>query len=774
MKNNQLSCLFPWIVAIAILSVTACSTTKNLPEGEQLYIGIGKTKILNEDGSALGQKALSDAENVINVPPNNALFGSARYRFGIPLGLYTYNKYVNDSTRLGKKLFEIFATEPKLISNVNPSLRSNIATNILKEYGYFRAVVRDSIETSTKNTKKARVHYQIDMDKPFLFDNVSYLSPILLPSGDTLIHQKISAIQSGQQFQLEALLQDRTNISDRLRNEGFYYFSPELIRYEADTIQREYSVQIRSLIKEGVPEDLLKPWTIDNVVFTIDGNFRDSMANSIIQKGIEIRFDGKNPAVRKGVLEDRIFIKPGSYYSQKSEQLSRTALSRLGSFSYTDFRFIPVDTINQKLNLYINSQLDRPWDATFEGDLKFKSNNFLGPGARVALSRRNAFRGGETLTMALYGTYEWQTGKNVFGKGGLFNSYEFGLDFGLNTSSIFFPGVISSSIPFPTNTDINLRVSILNRAKYYRMFSVGTSMVYKFQPSLPHRHAITPISLQFNLLDRGTERFNTILRENPVLGLSLRSQFIPQLGYSYIYDNNFEALGNHHVWMEYTLFEAGNLINALYSIKYPYGETKKLFGVPFAQFVKATADLHYTYTINRKQALAMRFATGIIYSFGNMKVPPYNEQFYVGGANSIRAFTVRSVGPGGYQPRDSQLAFIDQVGEFKLETNLEWRMQLAGHLYGALFLDAGNVWLLRPDSYRERGSLSEISSVGDFFDQVALGTGFGFRYDLQFFVIRLDVGIGLHLPYDTGVKNYYNVPKFWDALGIHLAIGYPF
>lgn len=761
-------------VLLAIAFSVSCSTTEHLPQGEQLYIGIAKTRILEEDATAMGQRALSAAENVINVPPNNSLFGSARFRIGFPLGLYAYNRYVKDSTFIGKKLFDIFASEPLLISTVNPSIRSTIATNILKEYGYFLATVTDSVETLTQNPKKARVHYTIDMGKPFFFDSVEYLPAIALGDSTIFHHQEISKMMQGEQFHLETLLQDRENISAILRNKGFYYYRPDLIYYEADTVKEEYKVQVRTKIKEGVPHYLLKPWRIEKIVFTIDGMNRDIMPDSLTTSGIVVRYKGSSPAVRQRVLDRRIVMKLGEYYSQDAERQTRIGLSRLGAFSYTDFQFQPLDTLQHTLALYINSQLDRPWDLSMEGNFKVKSNNFLGPGTKIALSRRNAFRGGETLSAGLYGSYEWQTGKNAYGKGSLFHSYELGLDLGLSAPSLFFLSLGDKDLPFPTTTDINLRASLLNRARYYRMFSIAASMVYNFNVSEQHHHSFTPISLQFNLLDRGTDTFESILKENPILGLSLRSQFIPQLGYTYTYDNTFDNRGKHHLWMEYSLFEAGNAVNAVYAIWKPYFKTKQLFGVPFAQYLKGTADLHYTYTISRKQALAMRFATGAIYSYGNMSVAPYSEQFYVGGANSIRAFTVRSIGPGAYKPRESRLAFIDQVGEFKLEANVEWRMRLAGNLNGALFLDAGNVWLLYPDNYRKGGSLREINSMQDFFNQIALGTGLGLRYDLSFFVVRFDVGFGLHLPYNTGRKGYYNIPRFRDAIGYHLAIGYPF
>ena len=166
------------------------------------------------------------------------------------------------------------------------------------------------------------------------------------------------------------------------------------------------------------------------------------------------------------------------------------------------------------------------------------------------------------------------------------------------------------------------------------------------------------------------------------------------------------------------------------------------------------------FKVGEKQHIATRLMGGILYAYGNQTVAPYSEQFYIGGANSIRAFTVRSIGPGSYRPEDKQYGYLDETGDVKLEANVEYRFPILGDLYGAAFLDAGNVWLLREQK--------------NFAKSVALGTGVGLRYDLTFLVIRLDLGIALHDPYDTGKKGYYNIPKFKDGLGLHFAIGYPF
>ena len=300
-------------------------------------------------------------------------------------------------------------------------------------------------------------------------------------------------------------------------------------------------------------------------------------------------------------------------------------------------------------------------------------------------------------------------------------------------------------------------------------------MDYNFQPSSRWSHRITPLSLNFTRLTRTTERFDQLILANPALGLSLSNQFIPKIGYGFTYTHR-EDDSPHYMQLSGEISEAGNLVNAtMRAFGREYNDTKTLFGVPFAQFVKAAIDLRYSYRIDRKQTLATHFATGAIYPYGNAITAPYIEQFYVGGANSIRAFTVRSLGPGSYNPTTvNAYSFMDRVGEFKLEANAEFRRHLFGSCYGAVFLDAGNVWLLRPDTSRPGAALSEAGSLGKFLDQVAVGTGAGLRYDLSFLVVRFDVGVGLHLPYKTTRSGWYNIPSFRDALGFHLAIGYPF
>ncbi|MDE5647341.1 MAG: BamA/TamA family outer membrane protein, partial [Muribaculaceae bacterium] len=221
-----------------------------------------------------------------------------------------------------------------------------------------------------------------------------------------------------------------------------------------------------------------------------------------------------------------------------------------------------------------------------------------------------------------------------------------------------------------------------------------------------------------------------------------------------------------------TVQEAGNIFSGIWSVLGWKGNgEKKLFGTPFSQFVKLTTQLVYSHRVKQNDRLVGRVLLGAAHAYGNSSQVPYSEQFYIGGANSIRAFTVRSIGPGSYRAPDGLInGYFDQTGTFKLEANLEYRFPIIGILHGAVFLDTGNIWLLKNDPDRPGGQLRAKT----FLKDIAVGTGAGLRVDISMFVIRGDLGIGLHAPYDTGKRGYFNMPSFRKSLAFHLAIGYPF
>ena len=311
--------------------------------------------------------------------------------------------------------------------------------------------------------------------------------------------------------------------------------------------------------------------------------------------------------------------------------------------------------------------------------------------------------------------------------------------------------------------------------KRKNVFGGGETGGLDFQSSETSHHSVTPFRLTYNKLQHTTATFDSIADANKALYLSLKDQFIPAISYSYTYDDTPVKSKNHHVWWQTSVTQSGNIISLFYAMagKKLGDENKKFLGNVFSQFTKVSSEIRYNRMLAKGHHLVGRLSAGVIYGYGNAEnhTTPYSEQFYIGGANSLRAFTIRSVGPGRFRPDpDNRYGYIDQTGDLKFEANLEYRFPIFGSLYGATFLDAGNIWLINNDPQRHGGQMK----WGRFFRDLALGTGLGIRYDLDFIVLRVDCGIGLHIPYETGKKGYYNIPQFKDALGIHLAIGYPF
>ena len=302
------------------------------------------------------------------------------------------------------------------------------------------------------------------------------------------------------------------------------------------------------------------------------------------------------------------------------------------------------------------------------------------------------------------------------------------------------------------------------------MLSLHGSYTYNFQTSANSTHTLVPVKLSYNKLLHTTEAFDQTMQENPAIALSFNNQFIPTSSYIFTYDTSPKQERTNRLITQLTAVSSGNILWGIMSLAGEKGE-KKIFGTPFSQFVKGIAEFRYYYRPWEKNWIVTRLLVGAGLPYENSTEMPYTEQFYIGGANSIRAFTIRSLGPGSYTPpKNDANGYFDQTGTFKFEANIEYRFPIVGNLNGAVFVDTGNIWLLKKDEKRPGGTLQGKT----FFRDLALGTGFGLRYDISFLVLRGDLGIGIHAPYDTGKHGYYNMNSFWKSLAFHLAIGYPF
>ena len=778
-RINKLFALSTVFVFIALLMVTSCSTTRNLPPGELLYTGIRSIEITDKDSIFIADEILDRIDEALSFPPNNSFLGSSYTRIPFPLGLWVYQSNVQKKGALNRWIMSWLADRPVLISAVRPETRVRIVQSILRENGFFDGAVDYLILPGKKDPLKAKIQYEITLNEPYLIDSIEWRR--MQNRGDTLLtlNESDRLIRTGDLFSIERLESERQRITAIMRNNGYFYFRPEYVVYQADTTISSHRVNLRAGLRQGAPRSILRPWRIGNITLYLNGYDNEAPTDSVLYNDLMIYYEGKL-RMRPKIIYDQLKFEHGHLYSMQRQLETQTAINRLNIFRFTEIQYTPADTslVNDTMLVRINALYDYPLDIVFETDATINDNNYAGPGASFSLVRRNAFGGGEVVTGSVYGSNEWNTGRKQIDNTGFINNYELGIKGDIMFPRLVLPQIGKRAYDFSAVTHLDLDFSMLNRASFYRRLVFGGSLRYEFHPNYIRSHTFTPFKLVFNKLQQTTQAFDDIVHLNPSLYQSLQDQFIPSIGYTYSLGNDSIQDERNKTRWTFSVSEAGNLVSSAYAL---FGEkltqkNKSVMGNPYAQYLKITTELRYNRYLARGKRLAMRAAGGIIYSYGNSLVAPYQERFYIGGANSIRAFTIRSIGPGRFKPNpDNPYSYIDQNGDWKLEGNIEYRGPFVGDLDMAFFVDAGNIWLLREDNFRPGGTFQFKNILND----IALGTGIGFRYDMKALVFRVDFGYALHFPYDTRPdetkkKRYFNSPSFWDGLGIHLALGYPF
>lgn len=824
--------------ALAMLLLSSCSTTQNIPDGDQLFVGL--TKIAYERGdsgvhSGVANKNFftmqEEVEAALATAPNGALFGSSYFRTPFPYGLWIWNAFSGKEGKVAKWLTESFGKQPVLMSWVNPQLRAQVAQTVLRNYGYFHGAVDYDVITQ-RNPKKAKIGYNITTGPLLTIDSISYQGFPL--EADSLIAATAdqSLLHTGDAFTAAALDGERQRISTLFRNNGYYFYQPAYASYLADTVSVPGKAQLRLQLADGIAEEVRKKYYIGHITVNLQKTFMQELTDSLHRRTFTLRYRGKHSPVRPRVVMGAMRLRSRQPYSYDLYLESANALNATGLFSMTDFQFIPrtskdlsdIDFIRElqapadllkltsqlsarqtplsllqnedTLDLVVNCVFDRPYDVYLETNFTNRTIGRMGPELKLGFTKRNAFRGGEKLDINLHGSYEWQTRSS----GGDMNTYEYGADVSLEFPRLVAPFMGSNQMrrrmermrargirPNPrrwrrvATTLAKVSSDIVRRPGYYKMHIVSGEWTYRWQPSATSRHEFSPLTLKYQYMNSHTADFDSIIISNPYLAATMSDYFIPQMRYTYVYASPTDML-NPIRW-ELTLSESGNLTSLAYVAagKKWSEKNKKLFKNPYAQYVKIETDFTKTWQLGLHSQLVGHLNAGLGICFGNSNDLPFSERFYVGGANSVRAFPLRSIGPGRFEgdfKGNRQISYLLQNGDVKFQANLEYRQRLFGNLHGAVFLDAGNVWL-RKDidlGVREISDLFDDSKFrfGDFFKQMAVGTGVGLRYDLDFLILRLDWGVGLHVPFETTKSGFYNIDRFSRYQTLHFAIGYPF
>ena len=794
------------------LLLTACSMTKNIPEGEQLFTGVKNIKYADErdDGH---EKHLDttkeEIEAALATVPNGSLFGSSKYTVPWSWHLWVYNKYSQKQSKFARWMTKSFGKPPVLMSQVNPALRASVAQSVLRNNGYFRGDVTYEA-VPQKNPKKSKISYTVRLDSLFTLDSIAYIG--FPDASQRLIDSTAAetAIRRGDPFTVAALEDERARISNLFRNNGYYYYNTGYASYLADTVAVENRVQLRFQLADELPEESQHKWFIGTTTIQFRKIAREQMTDSLIRRSTRFFFNGKKPPVRPRVVLKELQLRPRQEFSYAKYQESVSKMNATGMFSSMDFQFTPrPDT--DSLDMTINCVFDKPYDFYVEANAVGRTIGRYGPEVKIGFVKRNAFKGGEKLDINLHGSNEWQ----INGGGGNNNTYQYGAD-----ASIEFPRIIApfynsdrrridkqTGRPKPRRfystptTLAKASFDIINRPDFYRMHVAAGEWTYRWQSSAQSRHEFSPLTLKYQKMNTFTEKFISLMSENPYMSVAMDDYFIPKMRYTYLYSS--PATFRNPIRWETTVEEAGNVVS-LWDVLGGHGwneKRKTFFKNPYSQFVKVETDLTKTWRVSNTSALVGHLNAGLFYYYGNSDDIPFSETFYAGGANSIRAFTVRDIGPGAFSltslgVANRQFAYVWQNGDMKLVGNLEYRPQLFGNLEGALFLDVGNVWLRKneytvddlvasDDMTEEQGKVMMqvineliepmIFHPSTFLKQLAVGTGIGLRYNLGFLAIRLDWGIALHVPYRTERSRYFfNWNRFKDAQALHFAIGYPF
>ena len=798
----------------------SCSLTKNIPEDDQLFRGLKEIVYIDEEDSSLPEnKALEDQketmkeeiEAALATIPNGSLFFSSYYAAPWSWRLWVYDTFGSKESKFAKWMTKSFGKAPVLMSQVNPALRASVATSVLRNNGYFRGEVTYE-PVPLKNPKKSKLRYTVRLDSLFTVDSLAYTG--FTDSLQQLIDstREETLIPKGSPFSVSALDGERSRISTLFRNNGYYYFTPNYTTYFADTIAVPNKTQLRLQMVDGLSEETLKKWYIGHIDVQFRKTARETLNDSIQRRHLTIHYNGKSSPISPRTILKDLALRPRQPFSLENYQKSVSKINATGVFSSTDFLFTP-RTGTDSLDLTLNCVFDKPYDFYFGMDVIGRTIGRWGPQVKIGFTKRNAFKGGEKLDISLHGSNEWQNGA-----GSEMNTFQYGAEASLEFPRIIAPFYNSDRIrrdkdgrPRPRRfyaaptTYAKVSTDVIRRPDYYKMHIVSGEWTYRWQTSANSRHEFSPLTINYQYMNSFTEKFEQYADSNYYIMATMGDRFIPKMRYTYTYTSPSNY--RNPIRWETTVEEAGNIVSLYNRLGgHSFNEKNKtLFKNPYSQFIRLETDFTKTWSIGTYSSLVGHVNAGAIFSYGNSAESPFTEMFYAGGANSIRAFPVREVGPGRLTMagiRDRQMSYLVRNGELKFVANLEYRQPLFGNLHGAVFIDIGNTWKLKdPDYSEEQANIEKMYETDPqkademaedldftlwwvdlmkynpsrFFEDIAIGTGIGLRYDLGFLVIRLDWGFAIHNPEFSFTRTgYFNVGSFKDMQTLHFAIGYPF
>lgn len=727
------------ICAVIIFICTSCSTTKFVPDGKYLLTDV-KIETDNKNVNT------SQMEQYINQKANTKWFSL----FAVPLG--TYNLSGRDSTKWIKRILKRLGEEPVLFDTLKAEMsRKNLGT-VMQNMGYLHADV--SLKTIA-NDKKIKVIYTLHTGKPYFIGNIEYdiydknIAQIL-----DMKNENNRGLKKGMIFSINNLENERKRITNILSDSGYYKFNKDYIIYEADSTRTNDSIDVNlKLMKfranSKSPEKDHNRYYINKVNFT--------------------SADGDKIKLRRSVLSDNLAIKEGAPFCEHDLQTTYNNFARLQAVKYTNIRFEELPDTSL-LNCNIQLSTNKPNTISFQPEGTNTAGD-LGAAASLTYENRNLFHGSEMLSIQLRAAFEAITGLEGYQA----EDYE---EYNIE-GRLMFPRFIapflSENFRRNSNAHSELTVSynLQNRPEFHRrVFTAAWKYLWN-APKQNSTYRFDLIDLNYVYMPWISEKFKEDYLDddsnrNAILRYNYEDLFIMKMGFGMTYNNGVHAI-------KANIETSGNLLSLLSGVskfdKNSQGQYT-LFNIAFAQYVKADFDYTRLFTFDWRNSLALHFGFGIAYPYGNSKILPFEKRYFSGGANSVRGWNVRELGPGKFKGTDGRIDFINQTGDMKLDFNLEYRTALFWKFNGAFFIDAGNIWTLRSYADQPGGQFK----FDEFYKQIAVSYGLGIRLNLDYFILRLDMGVKAINPAYTTAKEHYPIisPNFKRDFSLHFAVGLPF
>jgi outer membrane protein insertion porin family len=760
---------------VSVLIFNSCSNLKFLAKDEKLYTytwvsekGLGKIK----------DKPLKVYElyTVGMVKTNRPFIGMPRtslliYNYCEPTGTWGPRHYI----------YRVFAKPPVLLEDVNPEFRAKVMQQRLYEMGHFDSHVDVDIKTYGKGDKKARAKYNIIFHPAYTFRNYNYIPRNI--KIDNLISNSLenSYIKQGKWYWVNTLERERNRISNMLRDSGYYYFNPNYLYFHADTTKAYKRVDLDLVVKSDIPDRSVEKFSIRNVSVKVNSDNPKHLDNNAPKPFTYHNFEYDDPweLFKPKRIARGLSIAPGKQYSFTDQMNTVRFLQGYDAFKSVNVAFQQVDSSDNLLDATVELLPLKPIQTSVNATFATKSNDFLGPAAEFTIGNMNLFGGAEKLLFKLDGGFEWQkrSKRQKYELG--FNSYELGSQIQLVTPRVLVPfRTPRKSMRYVSKTHLTLGYRSLKRVQFYTIDVSQLKFGYSWRITEKHEYSLELVSFDYLRVPKKSSDFKLFLDYFPQIAKSFEEQVIPGSIFTYTYTSSPNQTMVDKLYLNTQVDIAGNLAyltnpgkgNA-YDQDFQPG---MLFGTPYAQYFKLNGDVRYYMYINERKQLAARLFAGFGAPYGNSSALPFSKQYFAGGSQDIRAFYARSVGPGSYAPVKNEIyegGFIDQTGDIKLLGNIEYRFPITYRTNGALFVDAGNVWLWNKDEKRPGGEFR----FNTFMNDMAIGTGFGIRVDLDYFIFRLDAAVPIRKPYLTdGEKWIFSNSGFLGDYILSLAVGYPF